>query len=179
MLRGIFSLEALITARHLDILAKLLLTLGLITLYCDAQEIFTTVLTGGSFDQALLGRRIGGSHAWSFWTVLLLRPDPGTAILVRGIPSLRRRATGRRDPRPRSACGPTNFMVIVVTLQHDFLPSSDHPYAINVWGVATFVGSGGLFLALILLFLRYLPIMSIAEARRLATIAQRGRLRGV
>jgi hypothetical protein len=59
-------------------------------------------------------------------------------------------------------------MIIVVTLQHDFLPSASHPYAADGWGIATFAGSIGLFLALILLALRYLPIVSILETRRLA-----------
>ncbi|MBE7249068.1 MAG: DUF3341 domain-containing protein, partial [Actinomycetospora chiangmaiensis] len=37
-----------------------------------------------------------------------------------------------------------------------------------VWGIATFAGSVGLFLTLLLLFLRYLPAVSIVESRRLA-----------
>ena len=62
-----------------------------------------------------------------------------------------------------------HFMVIVVTLQHDFLPSSDASYSMNIWGVATFIGSIGLFSFLLLLFLRYFPVVSIMESRRLAT----------
>jgi hypothetical protein len=61
-----------------------------------------------------------------------------------------------------------HFMVIVVTLQQDFLPSSRLAYGISLWGLATLAGSIGLFLTLLLLFLRYLPVVSIAETRRLA-----------
>jgi hypothetical protein len=60
-----------------------------------------------------------------------------------------------------------HFMIIVVTLQHDFLPSAAQPYSVGIWGVATFAGSIGLFLALLLLFLRFLPAVSIVGIRRL------------
>jgi len=53
-----------------------------------------------------------------------------------------------------------------VTLQHDFLPSMAHPYAMNLWEIATFAGSVGLFLALLLLAVRGMPVMSIMELRR-------------
>ena len=63
-------------------------------------------------------------------------------------------------------------MVIVVTLQHDFLPSASHAYEADIWGMATFVGSIGLFIALMLMALRYLPLISIVETKRLAQQAQ-------
>ena len=65
-----------------------------------------------------------------------------------------------------------HFMVIVVTLQHDFLPSSAHPYDADFWGIATFVGSIGLFVTLMLLAFRYLPLLSIVGTRRLAQRAR-------
>ena len=67
-----------------------------------------------------------------------------------------------------------HVMVLVVTLTQDFLPSSRLPYAETLWGVATFAGSIGLFLTLLLLFLRYLPAVAITEARRLALAAGPG-----
>jgi hypothetical protein len=60
------------------------------------------------------------------------------------------------------------FMVIVVTLQHDFLPSSSRAYSTTFWAVATFAGSIGLFGLMWLLFVRYLPAVSITELRLLA-----------
>ncbi len=68
-----------------------------------------------------------------------------------------------------------HFMVIVVTLQHDFLPSAAHPYLIGLWAVATFAGSAGVFLFLLLMFLRYLPVVSILETRRLVPAPSRRR----
>jgi hypothetical protein len=58
-----------------------------------------------------------------------------------------------------------HVMVLVVTLSHDFLPSSALDYRVGLWGVATFAGSVGLFLVLLLLFLRALPVASLTDLR--------------
>ena len=70
LLRGIFDLGALITRRHIDVLAKLLLVLSLINVYCYAAEMFSTQLGGDRFELANQHDRMFGSHAWAFWTIL-------------------------------------------------------------------------------------------------------------
>ncbi len=167
MLRSIFALEALITPRHLDILGKLLLILGLLNLYCYGVEMAGTLLGGDSFETAVLHRRLVGPHAWAFWTIAFAALAPVQIFWFAGF---------RRSPAALFVVGlliaigsfADHFMVIVVTLQHDFLPSASHPYTADIWGIATFVGSIGLFIALMLLALRYLPLVSILETRRLA-----------
>ena len=47
------------------------------------------------------------------------------------------------------------------------MPSAWGMYAGTVWDWATFIGSIGLFLALIFLFIRLLPVISIFELREL------------
>ena len=56
-------------------------------------------------------------------------------------------------------------MIIVTSLYRDFLPSSWGMYNPTIWDWATFVGTIGLFLTLLFLFLRFLPMISIAEMR--------------
>ena len=171
LIRALFALETMITERHIDLLARMLLGLGLLNLYCYAAEIFGTVLGGDRFDIAVLHRRIDGPHAWAFWTIIVASLAPVHLFWLRAM---------RRSPLALFAIGllvaigmfADHFMVIVVTLQQDFLPSSAHPYAVNVWGLATFAGSVGLFVALMLIALRYLPLVSIVETKRLAQAAQ-------
>jgi Ni/Fe-hydrogenase subunit HybB-like protein len=171
LIRAIFSLEGLITARHLDVLAKLLLLLGIANLYCQAAEIFMTLLGGDDFELAVMHRRIEGPHAWAFWTIAMAGLLPPHLFWF---PALRRSALALFVVGLLVALGmfADHFMIIVVTLQHDFLPSASHPYVADGWGIATFAGSVGLFVALMLLALRYLPLVSIVETRRLAGLAQ-------
>ncbi len=164
IVRAAFGLEALITARHLELLSFLLLGLGLVHVYCSAFEALGS-LTGDSFDREVLARRIGGSHAWSFWALIVL----GLAsVQLFWVPALRRSALalGAIGGLVVVAMWSEHFMIIVTTLQHDFLPSAAQEYTMNIWGVATFAGSLGLLLALLLLSLRYLPVLSILDVRR-------------
>ncbi len=57
------------------------------------------------------------------------------------------------------------FVIIVTSLHRDFLPSSWGKYTPTIWDWATFIGTIGLFLALLFLFLRFLPMISIFEMR--------------
>jgi molybdopterin-containing oxidoreductase family membrane subunit len=57
------------------------------------------------------------------------------------------------------------FIIIVTSLSRDFLPSSWGMYAPTFWDWSTFAGTIGLFLALLFLFLRFLPMISIFEMR--------------
>jgi len=61
------------------------------------------------------------------------------------------------------------FVIVVQSLSHEYLPSMWRTYAPTRWDVATFAGSIGLFLALFLLFLRFLPAISMAEMRQLVS----------
>src|SRR4051794_19734318 len=70
LIRAVSRLNALITERPLAILARLLLCLGLASLYCYASEFFLTALHGDAYERGSLARRLTGSHAWAFWTVV-------------------------------------------------------------------------------------------------------------
>jgi molybdopterin-containing oxidoreductase family membrane subunit len=57
------------------------------------------------------------------------------------------------------------FIIIVTSLHRDFLPSSWGMFQPTFWDWSTFIGSIGLFLALLFLFLRFLPMISLFEMR--------------
>jgi molybdopterin-containing oxidoreductase family membrane subunit len=59
------------------------------------------------------------------------------------------------------------FIIVVTSLHRDFLPSSWGNYAPTFWDWSTFLGTIGLFVALLFLFLRFLPMISIFEIRTL------------
>ena len=57
------------------------------------------------------------------------------------------------------------FVIIVIGLHRDFLPSSWGNYYPSYVEVLTLVGSFGLFLTLFLLFCRWLPVVAMAEVK--------------
>ncbi len=166
MLRSVLRLHLLITARHIAVLAKLLLALAAVNLYCYGAELYGTALHGDAYEHAVTTRRFFGPHAWAAWSIIVCALVP---VQLFWLPA------ARRSPLALAVVGllvgvgmfGDHFMIIVVTLQHDFLPSIAHPYAVNLWEIATFAGTVGLFLVLLLLAVRTLPIVSILELRRI------------
>jgi molybdopterin-containing oxidoreductase family membrane subunit len=165
LVRFLFDLPALITPRHVELLSWLMLAAGLATTYCYIVEFFTTAYGGDRFERAVMASRVAGIYGWSFWLIVAGALLPFHLLWVRRL----------RGSASLLAviCGLTlvgmwmdRFMIIVVTLHHDFLPSSQHFYSTTVWAVGTFLGTIGLFGALLLLFLRYLPMWSLVGARR-------------
>jgi molybdopterin-containing oxidoreductase family membrane subunit len=57
------------------------------------------------------------------------------------------------------------FVIVVTSLSRDFLPSSWDLYKPSKWDWGLYIGTFGLFLALLLLFIRFLPMISIFEMR--------------
>jgi molybdopterin-containing oxidoreductase family membrane subunit len=65
------------------------------------------------------------------------------------------------------------YVIVITSLHRDFLPSSWGMYSPTIWDYATFVGTIGLFVTLMFLFIRFLPMISIAEMRTLLAETQR------
>jgi Ni/Fe-hydrogenase subunit HybB-like protein len=59
------------------------------------------------------------------------------------------------------------FVIVVTGLHRDYLPSAWGMYYPTFWDWATFLGTIGLFVALLFLFVRFLPMISIFEMREL------------
>jgi molybdopterin-containing oxidoreductase family membrane subunit len=59
------------------------------------------------------------------------------------------------------------FVIIVTSLHRDFVPSSWQMYYPTVWDFMTFFGTIGLFLTLMFLFVRVMPMIAIFEVKTL------------
>ena len=57
------------------------------------------------------------------------------------------------------------FNIIVTSLYHDFLPSSWHVFKPTIWDFGWTIGAFGLFFTLMLLFVRFFPVISMAEMK--------------
>ena len=166
VLRDAFGLQAVITGRHLGVLAWLLVALCLANIYCEVTTDLATLVTGDAAEQAAIARKMTGPVAWSFWMLVTAGLLPPLLLLsapLRARPGLLAWIGGA------AAAGiwGDHYTLIVATLQHDFLPSAAQQTHITFFEWATFAGSAGLFLLLLLLFLRLLPVASMAELRQL------------
>jgi molybdopterin-containing oxidoreductase family membrane subunit len=163
-LRALFKLEDFITIRHLQNMAKVMLVTGGIVAYGYLVEIFMAFYSNNSYDVAMIKNRVFGPY-WFQYAMLWV-----CNILVPQLMWFRR----VRSSVPLLFCISIvvnvgmwleRFVIIVTSLSRDFLPSSWGMYHGTIWDVSTFLGTIGLFLTLIFLFIRFLPSISIFEMR--------------
>jgi molybdopterin-containing oxidoreductase family membrane subunit len=165
-LRKIYGLEDFITMRHLDNMAKVMLATGLIVAYGYFMEGLMSWYSGNRYEQFMMVNRMFGPYTSVFWGVMfcnVLAPQAIWFPRVRSnVPALFAIAmivnVGMWLER---------YMIIVVSLHRDFMPSAWGIYSGTFWDYATLIGSIGLFLALLFLFIRFLPVISIFELRQL------------
>ena len=59
------------------------------------------------------------------------------------------------------------YMIIITALHRDFVPSSWSNFIATLWDNLALYGSIGMFLFLFMLFIRFLPMISMYEVRTL------------
>ena len=163
-LRAIFGLKDFITDRHLQNMAKVMLATGLIVAYGYLIEIFMAWYGDNRFDVYMSLNRMFGPYAFQFWSLIACNVVAPQALWIKRL---------RRSPVflfviaiiVNVGMWLERYVIIVTSLHRDFLPSSWGMYSGTVWDYSTFVGSIGLFLALMFLFIRFLPMISIFEMR--------------
>jgi molybdopterin-containing oxidoreductase family membrane subunit len=64
------------------------------------------------------------------------------------------------------------FVIVVTSLHRDFLPSSWGMYQPSFWDWSMYAGTIGFFFALLFLFIRFLPMISIFEMRTILPAAE-------
>jgi Ni/Fe-hydrogenase subunit HybB-like protein len=165
-LRKIYKVEHLITMRHIDNMAKLMLATGLIVGYSYVIEAFIAWYSGSQFERYVMINRALGPYGVLYWLLILTN-----LIIPQALWSPRVRANTLAvfgiAISVNIGMWLERFVIIVTSLHRDFLPSSWDMYYPTVWDIATFVGTIGLFIMLFFVFVRVLPMISIFEMKQL------------
>ncbi len=173
-IRRFYHMEAFITLRHLDNMAKVLLATGLMVAYGYLMEAFMGFYSGNRYERFLMMNRALGPYWWVFWLVMacnVLTPQWLWFRRMRtNIPAL-----FTISLLVNWGMWLERYMIIVVGLHRDYVPGAWGMYAGTIWDWATLTGSIGLFLALMFLFVRGLPMMSMSELRELVPVSREAR----
>ncbi len=163
-LRIVYGLEDFITSRHLENMAKILLATGLIVAYGYMMEVFMGWYSGNAYEQYTMLNRMKGPYAPYYWALIacnVLAPQVlWSSRMRKSVPVLFVVSlivgVGMWLER---------FVIVVTSLHRDFLPSSWGMYHPTVFDWTTFIGTIGLFLTLLFVFIRLMPMISIFEMR--------------
>jgi molybdopterin-containing oxidoreductase family membrane subunit len=165
-LRRIYNLQGMITARHLDNMAKITLVTGLVVGYGYFMEVFIGWYSGSMYEIYMLNNRFVGPYAPTYWALILcnvltiqllwfrwVRYNEVMLFIISLIVGV-----GMWLER---------FVIIVTSLHRDFLPSSWGMFSGTFWDWSLYIGSMGLFLVMMFIFIRTLPMISIFEMKEL------------
>lgn len=165
-IRRIYHLEDLVTERHLDIMAKVMLATGIIVAYGYVMETFMSFYSADRYEAYMMLNRLKGPYSPLYWLLIACN-----LVIPQSLWSRR----ARRNVVWLFAISLVinigmwleRFVIVVVSLSRDFTPSYWGMYIPTRWDWATYLGTFGLFFTLFYLFIRFLPMISIVEVRSL------------
>ena len=163
-LRSIYGLHDLITQYHIDCMCKITLATGSMVGYAYAIEFFIAWYGANDFESFAFINRAFGPYAWAYWIMITCNVISPQLFWFRKV---------RENPAVVwIICIFVNigmwferFVIVVTSLSRDFLPSSWGYYSPTIVDIMTYVGTFGIFTFLFLLFLRFLPLMAMAEIK--------------
>lgn len=166
-LRAAYRLEEFITVRHLDNMAKVMLATGLLVGYGYLMENFIAWYSRSPYERFGAYNRFFGPYGWAYHIMLLCNVGLVQLLWWRRI---RTSVSWLMFLSLVVLVGMwfERYVIVITSLHRDFLPSSWDMYYPTVWDWLTFIGSIGLFLIMMTLFIRLLPMISIFEMQRLA-----------
>lgn len=161
--RKIFKLEHIIHEKHLENMAKVILLTGSLVGYAYAMEFFVAWYSGNPYEQFTFVNRAFGDYAWAYWIMVSCNVITPQFFWFK---KLRRNVSVLFILSIFVNIGMWfERFVITMSLHADFLPSSWDYFKPTFWDISTLLGSFGLFFTFFFLFVRWIPMVAIAEVK--------------
>jgi Ni/Fe-hydrogenase subunit HybB-like protein len=173
-LRAAFGLQDFITSRHLANAGKVLLATCWLIAYGYLAEIFTAFYSGDQYERYMTVNRWAGPYAPVYWSMLVCNVALPQLLWWRRV----RHSVWALFLLSlviNAGMWMERMLIVVSSLHRDYLPSAWGMFYPTRWDWLTLLGSIALFVWLFLLFVRFLPLMSMAEMRELVRESARGK----
>ncbi len=171
-LRRYYGLQHLVTDKHLDNMAKVMLAAGMVVAYGYLMDAWMAWYKNEPFDSYIYTNRFTGPYAASYWALILCNCVIPQALWF---PRVRRNTVALYGIAIAISVGMwlERLIIISLSLHRDYLPSDWAMYYPTKWDWLLYLGTFGLFLTLMLLFVRLLPSISMSETRELVRESRR------
>ena len=171
--RSIFGLKNILTDAHIEAMCKIIIATGSMVGFGYGVEFFTAWYSGNLYEQFAFLNRALGPYSWAYWIMItcnVITPQLFWMKKFRSSPWL-----------IVITCIAVNigmwferFVIVVTSLSRSMVPSSWDYFKPTIIDVTTLAGSFGLFFTLFLLFMRYLPVVAMAEVKGASPAAHAG-----
>ena len=163
-IRQYYKMQEIITLRHIDMCCRFTLLMGLFVTYIYGMEFFIAYYGGNPNERFTFWDRVHGPYWLTWYAMMFCNCVVPQAFWIKSV---------RRNPWlafvlvlfPSVGMWLERFVIIVVSVHRDFLPSSWGMFYPTWIDVFTFTGTFGIFFLLYLLFVRVLPVIAISEVR--------------
>jgi Ni/Fe-hydrogenase subunit HybB-like protein len=162
--RACYGVKSIVTMKHLELMNKIMLVTGSLVGYAYAMEFFIAWYSGNEYEKFTFINRATGPYWWAYWSMVscnVLTPQifwfkrMRTSIPVMFVASILINI-GMWFER---------FVIIVTSLHRDFLPSSWGYFRPTLIDILTYMGTLGFFFTCFLLFIRWVPMIAVAEVK--------------
>jgi Ni/Fe-hydrogenase subunit HybB-like protein len=162
--RAVYKQTNLVTMTHIELMNKIMLATGTIVGYAYAMEFFIAWYSGNPYERYVFINRATGPYAWAYWTMISCNVISPQLFWSKKL----------RTNIPLSfvlsifiniGMWFERFVIIVTSLHRDFIPSAWGFFSPTLIDITTYLGSIGLFFTLFLLFIRWIPMIAIAELK--------------
>jgi len=163
--RAIYGLHDLITAKHIDNMSKIILLTGTIVGYAYCMELFMAYYSASKYERdAFLLRTIYGP-SWPYYYAMFF-----CNVIAPQLFWIKKMRTNLISVMivcmfVNAGMWYERYVIIVTTLERHFMPGSWRTFDATWVDNWTFIGTFGFFLMNFLLFLRFLPVIAIAEVK--------------
>uniref|UniRef100_UPI003216D2A4 NrfD/PsrC family molybdoenzyme membrane anchor subunit n=1 Tax=uncultured Draconibacterium sp. TaxID=1573823 RepID=UPI003216D2A4 len=167
-MRGLYKMNDFITDSHVDAVCRVLIFISLIMGTAYLTEIFMAWYSGSDYETYLFFQtRLFGEYAYQFWIMFIanavvpqlfwfkkMRRNMWVVFTISIIINI-----GMWFER---------YNIVVTSLSRDYLPSAWAPYSPTWVEIGFFTGTLGMFIAGVLLFFRFIPMIAISELKSVA-----------
>jgi Ni/Fe-hydrogenase subunit HybB-like protein len=162
--RKIYGLEDIMTVNHIEKMNMIILVTGTMVGFAYVMEFFIAWYGGVEYEKFAFINRALGPYSWAYWMMFLCNVFSPQFFWSK---RMRRSVTASFILSIVVNIGMwfERFVITVTSLAQDFLPGAWGYYSPTWVDVLTYVGTFGLFFTNFLLFLRFMPMVAIAEIK--------------
>ncbi|RIJ33429.1 NrfD/PsrC family molybdoenzyme membrane anchor subunit [Pontibacter oryzae] len=162
--RKTFKLEDYITLEHVESMNKVIIVTGSVVGIAYTTEFFIAWYSGVEYEAYAFINRAFGPYWWAYWSMMTCNVITPQLFWFRKI---RRSLTATFIISIFVNIGMwfERFVIIVTSLHRDYLPSSWAMFSPTMIDVGVYVGTFGLFFTLFFLFVKFFPVVNMAEVK--------------
>jgi molybdopterin-containing oxidoreductase family membrane subunit len=147
-------------------MGKIMIATGMIVVYSYFMEGFMAWYSGNAYESFMIWNRLAGPYAPYYYLLLICNGLPPFLLWSRRI-RLNVISLFIISLVVNVGMWLERFIIIVTSLHRSFITAEWGMFYPTIWDWSTYIGTIGLFLSLLFLFLRFLPAISIFEMREL------------